>query len=350
VTEPLPAFDDVQEVAEGVIIRPLLRIGEAVDLYLGDLARRGKAARTRDTYRRTLDDFCDTLPRAWDVAKVTTDDVRRFLDRYNSHSPAYRAQKDSILRGFFAWLYVNEVIKRSPLERMLPPKRQNPDDIDVVSVSTDEVRAMLAACQDWPERLTLAVLAYMGPRRRAASRLRLSDYDRTGRRLRFREKGGKTIWKPVPHELGRTLDAAIAAGVYDAPDAYLIPSLAMPRNNERDDRVIWKTVKRVAGRCGIECHTHALRAAFAVFFDENHPDHVTTLKDLLGHKRIETTMVYLRRRDRDAGMETVRDLSWTDNSRTDDSPQIAERSFDASPEAEKEGFEPSMEAFTPITP
>jgi integrase len=351
-------MSDVTEVAEGVIVRPMLTLDDAIDRYLGDLTRRGKTERTRDTYRRTLDDFCDLLPHHWDVAKIGPDDVRRFLDRYNRSSPAYRAQKDSILRGLFRWLYVNELIKRSPMERMLPPKRQNPDDVDVTTVSTDQVRDMLDACQGWTERLTLAVLAYMGPRRRAVSRLRLSDYDRVGRRLRFREKGSKVTWKPVPHELGQLLDAAIAAGIYtengdheNRADPYLIPSLATPRRSgDRDDRIVWKTVKRVAGRCGIDCHTHALRAAFAVYFDEHHPDHVTTLKDLLGHTRIETTMVYLRRRDRDVGMETVRDLSWADNKAPDGIPQTAEKPLEALPEAEKEGFEPSMEAFTPITP
>jgi site-specific recombinase XerD len=83
------------------------------------------------------------------------------------------------------------------------------------------------------------------------------------------------------------LEAAITAGVYDTDDAYLIPSLASQhRSGDRDDRIVWKTVKKVAERCGIECHTHALRAAFAVFFDEHHPDQTVVLKDLLGHRRI----------------------------------------------------------------
>jgi integrase len=344
------SYDDLIEVADGVIVRPMLSIDDAIDRYLGDLARRGKSERTRDTYSRTLYDFCDTLPNHWDVAKVTDDDVRRFLDRYNRHSPAYRAQKDSILRGFFRWLYVTEKIKRSPLERMLPPKRQNPEDVDVTSVSTEQVRELLAACDGWTERLTLGLLAYTGARRHATSALRLSDYDRVGRRLRFHEKGAKTIWKPVPHELGQLLDAAIAAGVYADDVAYLIPSIATPRRGDRDDRIVWRTVKRVADRCGIDCHTHALRAAFAVFFDKHHPDQATTLKDLLGHARIETTMVYLRRRNRDAGMETIRDLSWAGNTAAPESPQTAETPLEALLEAEKEGFEPSMEAFTPITP
>jgi hypothetical protein len=109
-------------------------------------------------------------------------------------------------------------------------------------------------------------------------------------------------------------------------------------------------VRRVACRCGIDCHTHALRAAFAVFFDEQNPDKPLVLKDLMGHTSLQTTLVYLRRRDRDAGMETVRDLSWADNNSSPEVPQTAEKPFEALAEAEKEGFEPSMEAFTPITP
>jgi site-specific recombinase XerD len=189
------SYNDLIPVADGVIVRPMLTIDDAIDRYLAtspDAANRsGRAIRTAapSTTSATRSHITG------DVAKVTPDDVRRFLDRYNRHSPAYRAQKDAILRGFFHWLYVNDQIKRSPMERMLPPKRQNPEDVDVVTVSTDEVR-LLTASEGWTEKLTIAVLAYMGPRRRAVSRLRLSDYGRIGRRLRFREKGGKTIWKP----------------------------------------------------------------------------------------------------------------------------------------------------------
>jgi hypothetical protein len=34
--------------------------------------------------------------------------------------------------------------------------------------------------------------------------------------------------------------------------------------------------------------THALRAAFAVQFDEEHPDRPIALKELMGHARIKT--------------------------------------------------------------
>ena len=47
-----------------------------------------------------------------------------------------------------------------------------------------------------------------------------------------------------------------------------------------------------------------------VRFLEAHPDQLVALKELLGHNRIETTMVYLRRKDKARAMESVRDLSW----------------------------------------
>jgi hypothetical protein len=37
---------------------------------------------------------------------------------------------------------------------------------------------------------------------------------------------------------------------------------------------------------------------------------VLALKELMGHNRIETTLVYLRRKDKAKAMESVRDLSW----------------------------------------
>jgi integrase len=85
---------------------------------------------------------------------------------------------------------------------------------------------------------------------------------------------------------------------------------ASVRRVERSSKVIWEGVKRVAARAGVRAHVHALRAAFAVQFDQAHPDQVIALKELMGHTRIETTLAYVRRKDRAKAMEAVRDLSW----------------------------------------
>jgi site-specific recombinase XerD len=79
---------------------------------------------------------------------------------------------------------------------------------------------------------------------------------------------------------------------------------------DRDDRMIWRTVQRVAKRAGVLTKVHAFPAAFAVHYPETHIGGLEALQALMGHKRIETTQVYLRRLNREKAMDRVRDLSW----------------------------------------
>ena len=74
--------------------------------------------------------------------------------------------------------------------------------------------------------------------------------------------------------------------------------------------MIYDTVRKVADGAGVRSHVHALRAAFAVRMDEQNPGRLVAIKELLGHSRVETTMVYLRRQDKAKEMEAVRGLSW----------------------------------------
>jgi integrase len=348
----------------------LVTIARAADHWLGELERRGHSDRTLATYRRLLDKFADAHPHD-DVSEITAMQVRRFLDSEGRKRDGARkaaatiAQNVSIVNGFFDWLTREEAIKRNPTRRngdrvIARPKQLRPEENDAVTtVSADEVRCLLDAAErgTWGERLAVNCLAYLGPRRRALAIARRDDYDQGERMMTFREKGAKTIEKPVPDRLADLLDAAIAAGVYETGDDYLIPGRAMQRRpGDRDDRIIWHLVRAVAERAGIKTHVHALRAAFATHYLDMHPGQIEALQDLLGHARIETTLVYLRRRDRRRSMETVRDLDWGskptsiaphDNYRP---TQIAAKTLESSPFTEKEGFEPSMEVYTPITP
>jgi hypothetical protein len=89
---------------------------------------------------------------------------------------------------------------------------------------------------------------------------------------------------------------------------------------ERDDRVIWRVVTRVAERAGVRCHVHALRAAFATFYLEQNPEQIASLQMLMGHESIATTQVYLRKLNRREQMERVRDLSWNTVGNTSGNP------------------------------
>ena len=330
-----------------VIIRLMLTFDQAADLFLGCAAFTDRA---EDSYRRTYDRFSQRLPRGQDVSKVTTDDIRRYLGTRRHLAAGTIAGEESHLASLFRWLYFDGKIVKNPMDRISRTKRKRPEDLEVVTVDTTGVKLILAAGTTWTERLAPAMPAYLGPRRRAVASARLTDIDRTDPenwRMRFREKGDSIIWKPVPGELANLIRAAEADGAYERYDYVVPPEGYLQRTGPgvvRDDRVIWRVIKRVADRAGVECHVHALRAAFACFYDETFPGDVLALRDLMGHKSVKTTELYLRRRDKEAGMRRVRNLSWGVALEGDRvaarNPQFADGTFESSPVMGAGGFEP----------
>lgn len=289
-------------------MRRMNDINYALDAYDGELARAGRTPATRLKYRQILWLFAAYLDDNGirDCDLVAPEHCRRFLDRWVNASASTLALHVSILRGFFAFLEDETVIETSPMARIKRPRRKRPEDVDVVSVTTAELNRILDGCANWQEILCCYVLAYSGLRRTAASNLRRRDVDLDRGIMKVREKGGKVDRKPIADQLTAIIRAADEQHVWASGEDYLIPNRRQHRNRERSAKVIYDTVKKVAQRVGVRTHVHALRAAFAVEFDDQNPDRLIALKELLGHSRIETTMVYLRRKDRAREMETVR--------------------------------------------
>jgi site-specific recombinase XerD len=292
-------------------MRGVSDLGYAIDTYLGVLAREGRRPSTIASYRRLLNDLAELVPQ-----KATQDlelgDYERFLNRWVGAAPSTLASGVSLCHGFSRFLYERGWSGEDVAYGLKRPKRPRSEDLDVVSVSGRDVAKLLGACRDWQELLCVATAVCLGARRKALASVRRGDVDLVAGTVRFLEKGGKVVVKPFPDEYRDLLLLAERNDLWQGPNDYLIPNRrpASVRRVERSDKVIWQTVKTVAARAGVRAHVHALRAAFAVQYDEQHPDQVTALKELLGHSRVETTMVYLRRKDKQAAMESVRDLSW----------------------------------------
>ena len=289
-----------------------MRIGAAIDLYLGELARRGRSPLTTREYGRKLNLLADDVRDAY-VHEIRLSDYERFLNRWVGDAPSTLASSVSLARGFSEYLWQRgHTVEHVALPLRRPP-RPRPEDIDVVTVSAADVARMLDSCETWQEYLCLTTAIYLGSRRAALARVRLRDVDFDNGRIRFVEKGPKVVTKPIPEEYERILRAAMEVGIWKSSADYLIPNRrpgAVKRVDDRSDKVIWETVKKIARRAEVEAHVHALRAAFAVQFDEANPNNVIALKELLGHARIDQTLVYLRRKDKQKAMDAVRTLSW----------------------------------------
>ena len=293
-----------------------MRLDRALDRFDGDMARRNCARRSRDDYfwhlRRLFEHLPKEDPRTDDL---TQDVIRDCLDEWANATPSTRYKVDAIFRSFCKWLYFNDLVERNPMDKLPRPKRTHPDDVPLRALSGSDVRRLFDACETWRELLCLSTLAYFGSRRGAVSRLRRRHLDLERGWITFHEKGAKVIDKPIPNAYRRIIEEAIVQGVIgDEPDAYVIPMLRQQRRNgERDDRVIWRIVKTLGKRAGLDPDSvfpHALRHAFSVRFLEQHPGEVEALQRLLGHSKIETTQRYWRAMERKRLMERVRDLTW----------------------------------------
>lgn len=329
-----PQFELPEEDDGGYV--PFMETTYAIDLWLDELARRGRSPRTIDSYRRKLHHLSDWLGPTVGVRDVTTQQLRRYLDqtalnarpwqRGKQKAAGTRAGEITVINNFFEWLAGEQMIKSPPTVRngirvLTRPRLQRPEDNDTVtSVTTSDVRKMLDACIDWDEKLCLYTLAYLGPRRHALALAKISDYDETAQppTITFREKGAKSIAKPVPPPLQRVIEGASAAGVYDEQD-WLIPNrrsgqsgaswLPSKGRTERNDALVYRLVLRVADRAGVHSHVHALRAAFAVYFLEAGGDKYD-LQLLMGHASGATTDIYARRLDKKKRMQSVLTLNW----------------------------------------
>lgn len=295
------------------MIDPMQELGRAIDLWMGELARAQKSPRTRARYGWTLQHFADTLPPYTAVSEITADHCRRFLDRWRDSEASTMRNGISALRGFFRFMIDNgHAVEPGPMHNIKSPRRKRAVDLDVITISEEDANKLISACETWQELLCLSTALYTGRRRAALNAALRRDVDLERGTIRFRDKGDKVINQPIPREFAAIVRAADQKGVWLSPSDYLIPSRrpAAVTKKLRKDSLIWDTVKIVAARAGVESHVHALRAAFAVRFDDQHPDRIDTLRELMGHVDIETTLIYLRRKDRARDMETVLDLSW----------------------------------------
>ena len=278
-----------------------MRLARAVDLWMGELARAGREASTRNSYSRHLNKLIDHLERTKPdptAREVTVNDCRSFLDNWIDRSASTQCTVHSALNGLFAWLYLEGEIDANPMTRIKRPRRPRPEDVAVVTLTRAEVERMLDATKGWQEFLCLSILAYMGTRRDSASRLRWKDVDLDEGTLRFlEEKGGKYSERPMPYDLVSILKAARESGeVSTGPNDYVIPNRrkGAVRRAGRCNKVIWNTVGIVADRVGVIATIHAFRRAFAVEFLEKHPGALESLQALMNHSRVDTTQVYLK--------------------------------------------------------
>ena len=183
-----------------------------------------------------------------------------------------------------------------PYEYLRLPEIKQEKKLPTV-LSKEEVWRMLKAAKLLKHRILIGLLYGCGLRCLEVRSLRLADLDFDRKQLKVVQgKGKKDRYVPLSEHLIRGLKKYIEA---EKPGEYLFGAVNGRAGGDFDSRysqrgVQW-AVKQVSKEAGIlkDVHVHTLRHSFATHLLEDGMD-IVTLKNLLGHENLETTMEYLQ--------------------------------------------------------
>ena len=164
-----------------------------------------------------------------------------------------------------------------------------------VVLSRQEVKAMIHVAELLKHRLMVSLLYGCGLRCGEARTILIKNIDlERGMLLVIKGKGNKDRYVPLGKLLVKGIKSYLEA---EQPQTYLFRGV--PHTTELSDtsfsqRGLQWVIKMLSKKAGItkDVNVHTLRHTYATHLLEEGMD-IVSIKDLLGHANIETTMVYL---------------------------------------------------------
>jgi len=216
--------------------------------------------------------FIDTA-KILDLRQINEDKVRQFLDDRIASGKINYVTANNYIK--YITTLINFGIRRKYLTtNPINGMKRYKSDAEVIPrfLSKEEIARLLSASQGETLHIPIAISIYAGLRPAEARRVQLSDID-LERDLLFvhKSKVGKPRSIPLHKNLKKIID----------PSAFPL--------NFTNFRRVFKRIKRKAGLLDIDWYT--LRHTFASHLVMNGVD-LVTVKDLMGHSSIKTTMIY----------------------------------------------------------
>ncbi len=249
-----------------------------------------RSAEQLESRLRSFALLCDTRPE-----RVRRRHVERWLE-VPGLSPAYRRARFSALRGFCRWCVLNGHMPADPtLGIKVPPVPQGLPRAQ----PREHVAKILAACPDLRTMVCALLMIQEGLRRAEVANAQVADLCLRAGTLAVRGKGGHgqvTRVVPVSEETARVIRAYLAeVGMTAGP---IVRSVKWPDRGISPSRVgelvtapMWDAGVKRANGDGVSAH--ALRHSAAHDMIDAGAD-VLEVQQILGHRSISNTMVYLR--------------------------------------------------------
>jgi len=258
------------------------------EMMLEELQRRHYSHRTAKTYTRIVRDFAEHFHRS--PNQLGPEQIRQYqahLFQGKKLVPATVSQYASALRFFFV-----KTLRRRFLAEHIPFPKQ-PRRLPIV-LSPEEVTQLIDSASNLYHRTLLMTLYSTGMRRAELCRLRVNDIDSRRMMIRIQQGKGRRD-REVPLSL-RLLETLRVYWRWMKPRTFLFPGTVKGCRADVPitPNIVWLACREAAQAAGITKHLspHTLRHSYASHLLEAGAD-LRTIQVLLGHSRLEHTLVYL---------------------------------------------------------
>lgn len=258
-----------------------------VELFLSAKHIEGCSDKTLKYYKATIEAMLDEVNK--NVKHIVTDDIRGYLREYQNKKKSSKVTIDNIRRilsSFYSWLEDEDYILKSPVRRIHRVKTGT----NIKETYSDEaLELMRDSCTTLRDLAMIDMLASTGMRVGEMVLLNRSDIDFNERECVVFGKGSK---ERVVYFDARTkihLQNYLASRTDDDPALFV--SLKSPHERLKIGGVEVR-LRELGRRLGInKVHPHKFRRTLATMaIDKGMP--IEQLQQLLGHRRIDTTLQY----------------------------------------------------------
>jgi site-specific recombinase XerD len=283
---------------------------ESIELYKQTLQGKNYSVQSIKAYLGDLEQFIEWLKKRrvdWDIPyRIQRIDIVEFINFLAAQkaSSETRKRKLASIRGFLKFCKDNQIIFGNPADTIEGPIREERDPAILLKT---EYKALLQVAGGNERDFAIVMLFLQsGLRVSELVNLRLTDVEFESREITVRQgKGRKDRVVPL---VGQALDALKAyLAVREVSPEY--DNVFLARNKtSMDQRTVRYRIQKYYKEAGIrkKASVHTLRHTFATHQIHNGLK-INQLKDVLGHKKMETTYKYVHldrtnlRREMEAG-------------------------------------------------
>ena len=260
---------------------------DLVELFLAAKRIEGCSEKSLKYYQATIQAMLEALGKG--IKEIVTEDIRCYLTNYQKRNHSSRVTIDNIRRilsSFFPWLEDEDYILKSPVRRIHKVKTAS----NIKETYSDEtLELMRDNCSEIRDLAMIDLLASTGMRVGEMVLLNRADIDFNERECVVFGKGDKERMVYFDARTKLHLQAYLNERTDD--NIALFVSLKSPFNR----LTIGGIETRLRGfgkRLGLpKVHPHKFRRTLATMaIDKGMP--IELLQQLLGHKRIDTTLQY----------------------------------------------------------